>query len=40
MDHHDTGLEHDAETVSILYNLGGLMLRMFLDMANWVTKNC
>lgn len=22
MDHHDTGLEHDAETVSIFYNIG------------------
>lgn len=21
MDHHDTGLEHDAETVSIFYNI-------------------
>lgn len=34
MEHHDTGLEHDAETVSIFYNLGVNLgwLRMFVLM--------
>lgn len=36
MEHHDTGLEHDAETVSTFYYLGWLIKFVLLSLMFWV----